>query len=894
MTPIRITNANTIPEFQQLLVEVLPEAIQQFIFNEIHRLNGSPPTDNPIEWGRRNVFVSQEILSQVLDGILVDALQEQNGENRDERRAFNRLPLFFRNEVYRHIYLLNGSPETHDHRWGENHVFDDEERLRQALGEAIAGVIPRDDLTLQQYAFHLNLQGSLLRLLQELESVTNRQQTIRDLFWSLPILIQEQVFRIISTENLSHEDLAWGREHLFDLEVPLHRALERALLLLPLEQHFDVLQMSRYSNSDPVMLLRAITQLGVRMHRSVVDFPDPAPPAIPDEARYEELFSRLNGESAQNYVYASVYYRHGAPQTEDCHWGRTHLFDNFEIFKSAMLEALMIANEYPNNFLLHSLYLQRNPQYQAQFENPDLKTFVLMQHASERWISFPIDARPAGPGEEVQNEELRRHFWALPIEFKNHVYAAIYQLNNERDSRDPEWGKNHVFDREAIFAEALNVALHKLPLPEHAMIHSRIRGQERDARAILDVIRSGNFELHRTREEEPDFLISEFSANPTDEEFREAFNNLPEEMRDYIYEAIYYYHGSPETDDPLAWGREHTFDEMTHFYRALRDVLNVAFPFRRSESLLTLLVPRTWDTPEFASHREVYLLRNPIQAEIASSDWALSYAHMRTIALHEHNIPQGSRPFNRELLSRLSGVVPYDRNDIPDAIQARADEIRSLLQRVSSPEIPSDMRDPIRLDYMEIPVFDASHRLIYNDVNNLALRHTLDHTSMEQNIAGENSNCPICRNLQLDRETLMIDVALQERILNHLQTLSSEPAQEVQIATTGAAYIADAIREHLFTLTEEERLSYRNRMGTSDPSVLTQIATWVVRRALRSEEPLTPNNTPPFMHSALGILEPVRIRGNPNDAMIHRLAQALNKNQLNAARSEGIASYLEN
>lgn len=141
----------------------------------------------------------------------------------------------------------------------------------------------------------------------------------------------------------------------------------------------------------------------------------------------------------------------------------------------------------------------------------------------------------------------------------------------------------------------------------------------------------------------------------------------------------------------------------------------------------------------------------------------------------------------------IPDTVQYVQNAIPADVQDRASEINRLKAEWGTREVPDIYKDPVTLDFIEIPIFDASHPAIQNamqaavapgataattaQLNNRNLRHTYDRDSLESHIQSGRSyapaKCPTCRHPEhggIRREYLRIDTALQNEILQHLRT----------------------------------------------------------------------------------------------------------------------------
>ncbi|MBS0620369.1 MAG: hypothetical protein JSS61_02800 [Verrucomicrobia bacterium] len=825
-----LTNPNaSINETIQLQADLLadiPVELRQEFYNLIYTLNGSPQTDDP-NWGREHVFDSLEIFADAMTTLFHRVFPTTTSPvDEAVRAAFNHFPAYFQNAVYGEIYRLNGNPQTDDPRWGENHVFDNTAIFEEALMQAHLNVSGRA----------IGIYNNLPLLLDAIRQVTDRVQEMCDLFDGLPTEFQNHVLN-----NPTNPEEA-KRRLFVSSESSILEALNNALHRLPLEQHCQVARELYVNTDDAVFFLRDLHDTDADLTLSVANTPDPRPPHLRIE-ELREAFSNLP-ESIKNYVYGEIYYRAGSPETDDLNWGRTHAFDDLITFSDIMCNVLELTRVDEDAILraifallqipLRShtdltVYASRNRDHIPVNQ----LIYIAIQVATNHAIHFPSDATPRTEAEEVLDQSIRRNFWNLPTEFKNHVYAAIYRLNNRRDPTDPLWGKNHVFDSTEIFYQAIEAACHQLPLRQHAQILQGSEGHE-----FLSGIHRSGADLTLSVENDPDPVIFPFNSRPTEEEFRHLFSQLPEEMRNYVHEMVYYLHRSPETDD-LNWGRNHAFDDMSLFWRAMKCALLEVFDEQRIFEILNM----PWLEDEDIQMTEAYRLRNPQQMEFLSDDLCLRYLLMHATLERGINLPDGARPINP--YPRIPGAVAYGY-PYPGEVGPRAEEIHSLkaqlderyLNLLDAPEIPADMRDYTG-EYMEIPVFDSSHPGIARDVANTALRHTLDQKTMNDQI-----NCPVCRVHSINHENLMIDKALQERILNHLRAAVLQPVEEVPTAPSGADYIREALQMHSSTSTASN-----------------EIARAVILRALSSTEPLTPLNTPEFMHRILGLLEPARKKG---------------------------------
>jgi Leucine-rich repeat (LRR) protein len=61
------------------------------------------------------------------------------------------------------------------------------------------------------------------------------------------------------------------------------------------------------------------------------------------------------------------------------------------------------------------------------------------------------------------------------------------------------------------------------------------------------------------------------------EALQEAFLQLPDPLKNALYEKVWEVAGCPETSDPRQWGSTHAFDEMQIFYKALKKHMKDSF-----------------------------------------------------------------------------------------------------------------------------------------------------------------------------------------------------------------------------------------------------------------------------------------------------------------------------
>lgn len=132
----------------------------------------------------------------------------------------------------------------------------------------------------------------------------------------------------------------------------------------------------------------------------------------------------------------------------------------------------------------------------------------------------------------------------------------------------------------------------------------------------------------------------------------------------------------------------------------------------------------------------------------------------------------------------IPGTVPYVAGNIPQSVKDKANEITALLTQLGdSPNIPNDFNCPISQDVTAIPIIDASHPNIQQQLKDklpLVGLHVFDADSLEALFAngagrwGPGVKCPTCRhpeNGSIKREYLRIYTQRQDEILAHLKRL---------------------------------------------------------------------------------------------------------------------------
>jgi hypothetical protein len=147
----------------------------------------------------------------------------------------------------------------------------------------------------------------------------------------------------------------------------------------------------------------------------------------------------------------------------------------------------------------------------------------------------------------------------------------------------------------------------------------------------------------------------------------------------------------------------------------------------------------------------------------------------------------------------VPGTIPYLRDAIPNDVQNKANEINALKEEFNrsgsnAPDIPEMFKDVIAMDFMAIPIFDASHPGIQDAMRAMSapdatsaasdalddrnLRHIFDKESLEGHMQARSNSwappkCPLCRHPEdggIRHEYLRIDTELQNQILHFLRT----------------------------------------------------------------------------------------------------------------------------
>ncbi|MBS0604409.1 MAG: hypothetical protein JSS60_05145 [Verrucomicrobia bacterium] len=162
-------------------------------------------------------------------------------------------------------------------------------------------------------------------------------------------------------------------------------------------------------------------------------------------------------------------------------------------------------------------------------------------------------------------------------------------------------------------------------------------------------------------------------------------------------------------------------------------------------------------------------------------------------------VPRGGATTVRGFDVAIPDTVAYVQNAVPAQVQQKADEITRLKAQYdllpTPPPAPAYFTDPVMMEIMTIPVFDASHPVVQtglpalraaidggatnattllNDHRNV--RHIMEKDSLEAHIASGRSfapaKCPQCRHPAdggIRREFLRIDTGLQDEILQFLR-----------------------------------------------------------------------------------------------------------------------------
>ena len=82
----------------------------------------------------------------------------------------------------------------------------------------------------------------------------------------------------------------------------------------------------------------------------------------------------------------------------------------------------------------------------------------------------------------------------------------------------------------------------------------------------------------------------------------------------------------------------------------------------------------------------------------------------------------------------------------------------------------------------------------------------------------------------------------------------------LQSNTDGGQYLKSVIDEHMQTLSDDDRVEFKKKMGEIDEELFTVIPHLAVKKAISSTVPLTRKNTPHFMHAHLKQLEQLRLK----------------------------------
>lgn len=149
-----------------------------------------------------------------------------------------------------------------------------------------------------------------------------------------------------------------------------------------------------------------------------------------------------------------------------------------------------------------------------------------------------------------------------------------------------------------------------------------------------------------------------------------------------------------------------------------------------------------------------------------------------------------TRPNNSPHQNRdIPGTVAYTRDAIPADVQQKANEIARLKANydamANAPAAPAYFSDPVGMEIMVMPVFDASHPAVQQGLpalraalnagssvgDSYTIRHHLDRDTMEQ-LFRSRPRCPTCRHPHNNRANLRIDTGLQDEILAFLRRVA--------------------------------------------------------------------------------------------------------------------------
>ncbi len=239
--------------------------------------------------------------------------------------------------------------------------------------------------------------------------------------------------------------------------------------------------------------------------------------AFTESQLIQPFFNQLP-EEFRNDVYSRVYELHGRPHTSDVNWGGNNLYSDMKIFHRALREVFNPGAVYTSD-----------PAVQVQ-QTPILTDPIqILQAIHDR----------SNIARQAEGRQLQPLFDQLPQDFRNQVYARIWELHGKPISDDSSWGEHNLFNSLDYF----HIALRDVAAANAYTASCSLVGSSADRFYTA---------LHI-------FLLQ-----------------LPQENRDRLYEEIRILGGGPEGD--LNWGQEHRYDDMNRFYRALGKVFTSHTP----------------------------------------------------------------------------------------------------------------------------------------------------------------------------------------------------------------------------------------------------------------------------------------------------------------------------
>ncbi len=302
----------------------------------------------------------------------------------------------------------------------------------------------------------------------------------------------------------------------------------------------------------------------------------------------QPFFNQLP-EEFRNKVYSRVFELHGSPRTSDVNWGGNNLYSDMKIFHRALQEVFN-----PSAVITSDAVVLAQP-------TPILTDPIQILQAIHDQSNV---------AKQAEGRQLQPLFDQLPQEFRNQVYARVWELHGSPVSDDSSWGEHNLFNtldyfhialRDAAAANAytascpligssadrFNTALHgfllRLPLENRDRLHEEIRilgggpegdrnwGQEhlyedmnRLYRALGKVFTSHT--PHISSSEVPEQLLFTLEGH-----LRTFLNEIPAESRDAIYENIWIY-GGRIPGDPN-WGQNHAFESLPRLWMAITSAL---------------------------------------------------------------------------------------------------------------------------------------------------------------------------------------------------------------------------------------------------------------------------------------------------------------------------------